>query len=66
VDAIGLSDARKLAGQVMVQVAQGQDPQANRKAMRTSGTFGELAALYREYAMTKKSETRVGNKPTGW
>ena len=47
-----------LAGQVMVQVAQGQDPQANRKAMRTSGTFGELAALYREYAMTKKERNK--------
>ena len=58
VDAIGLSDARMLAGQVMVQVAQGQDPQANRKAMRTSGTFGELAALYREYAMTKKERNK--------
>jgi integrase len=57
-DAIGLSDARMLAGKVMVEVAQGGDPQADRKAKRTSGTFGDLAALYREYAMTKKERNK--------
>jgi hypothetical protein len=32
--AIGLSDARRLANRVMVQVAEGKDPQAERKAAR--------------------------------
>src|SRR6476469_6791503 len=37
-DAIGLAHARTLAGKIMVQVAEGKDPQADRKAERTSGT----------------------------
>ena len=50
-DAIGLADARKLAGRVMFQVAEGKDPAAERKADRSKGTFEELAARYvEEYA----------------
>lgn len=52
-DDIGLADARKLAGKIMVQVAEGKDPQADRRAERTSGTFGELADSYREHAKKK-------------
>ncbi len=52
-DAIGLADARKLAAKVMVQVAEGKDPQADRKAERSSGSFGELADRYRDQAMKK-------------
>src|SRR5450759_3617008 len=52
-DAIGLQDARKQAGRIMVQVSEGKDPQADRKAERSSGTFGELANRYREHAMKK-------------
>jgi integrase len=52
-DAIGLADARKMAAKIMVQVAEGHDPQADRKAERNSGTFGELADRYRDYAMKK-------------
>lgn len=58
VDAIGLADARRLAGKVMVQVAEGKDPQADRKAERTSGTFGELADRYRDYAAKKNKSWR--------
>jgi Arm DNA-binding domain len=39
VNAIGLSDARKLANRVMLQVAEGQDPQAERNATRSAPTF---------------------------
>jgi hypothetical protein len=35
--AIGLSDARKLAGQIMFKVAEGTDPQAERRAARGGG-----------------------------
>src|SRR5262245_57278634 len=50
-NAIGLAEARTLAGKVMYQVAQGQDPQAERKAERTAGTFEQLAQRYvGEYA----------------
>src|SRR4051812_9079396 len=49
--AIGLSGARKLAREVMIKVAGGADPQADRKAERSAGTFEELANRYRdEYA----------------
>jgi hypothetical protein len=37
----------------MVQVAEGGDPAADRKAERSSGTFGELATHYRGHAMKK-------------
>jgi integrase len=50
VSAIGLSNARKLAADVMYKVAQGSDPCADRKAARSKGTFAELAErYYREY-----------------
>jgi integrase len=49
--AIGLADARKLAGRVMFKVADGKDPAAERKAERSKGTFEELATRYvEEYA----------------
>ena len=57
-DAIGLADARKLAGRVMMQVAEGKDPQADRKAERTSGTFEDLAIRYRDQAMKKNKSWR--------
>ena len=46
VAAIGLADARKLAGKVMFQVAEGKDPLAERQAERSKGTFAELADRY--------------------
>ena len=52
-DAIGLADARKLAAKIMVQVAEGKDPQADRKAERCSGTFEQLASQYGEIAKKK-------------
>lgn len=45
-DAVGLSDARKLASRVMFAVAEGKDPAAERKAERSKGTFEELATQY--------------------
>jgi integrase len=49
-DAIGLADARQLARKIMVRVGEGEDPQADRKAARSSGTFAELAIQYRDHA----------------
>ena len=37
-DAVNLKDARKLAGQVLLQVATDVDPQAERRAARSRGT----------------------------
>jgi len=48
---IGLANARKLAGRIMFQVAEGKDPHADRIAGRGKGTFEQLALRYRnEYA----------------
>jgi integrase len=53
-NAIGLSDARKLANRIMFKVADGSDPCAERKAERAQGTFEELATRYaKEYAQRK-------------
>ncbi len=51
--AVGLADARKLAANVMFEVARGLDPQAQRKAERSLGTFEDLASRYREYSQRK-------------
>jgi integrase len=43
---IGVAGARKLAAGILLQVAAGRDPAAERLADRRAGTFGELAARY--------------------
>jgi Arm DNA-binding domain len=45
--AIGLAAARQLAAEAMLQVAKGIDPAAERRAMRSKGTFAELAPTLR-------------------
>jgi integrase len=61
---IGLAKARKLANEVMYQVAKGNDPQADRKAQqadrkaqRLRGTFEELATRYVEEHAKKKNKS---------
>jgi integrase len=56
-DAIDLAGARKLAGRVMFKVAEGQDPQAEKKAERNSGTFEELATAYVVKYAEKKNKS---------
>jgi integrase len=55
--AIGLSDARIEAGKVMLAVAQGQDPAAERKAQRGAGTFADLAQKYVEQHAKKHNKS---------
>ena len=43
---IGLADARRLTAKVMLAVAEGKDPAAERKAERAAGSFADLAAQY--------------------
>src|SRR5258708_4487410 len=57
VDAIGLADARRLANRIMLQVAEGADPQAERTADRGKGTFAELATRYREEWARKRNKS---------
>jgi len=53
-DAISLSEARRLAAEIMLEVARGNDPQAERKAKRMAGTFAEVADRYlNEHAKRK-------------
>jgi len=47
-NAIGLQQARELARDIMYAVAKGEDPQAEKRARRNAGTFGELASRYVE------------------
>jgi integrase len=56
-DAISLSDARKLAARVMFKVSEGGDPQAERRAERTRGTFAELAEQYVQQYAKKKNKS---------
>jgi integrase len=46
--AIPLETARIMAAKAMLAVAQGQDPAADKRAERSSGSFAELAAKYVE------------------
>ena len=56
-DAIGLADARRMAGRVMVAVFEGKDPAAERKAERGKGTFAELAEKYVEQHAKKNNKS---------
>src|SRR5262249_47454141 len=60
-NAIGLREARQLAAEVMLAVAKGQDPAADKRAARTQGTFAELTARYlTTYASKRNKSWRQG------
>jgi hypothetical protein len=54
---IGLADARKMAVRVALQVAEGKDPAAERKAERSAGTFEELHECYLEQHAKKHNKS---------
>jgi Arm DNA-binding domain len=56
-NAIGLADARVLAGETMLAVAKGNDPAAEKKAERGAGTFAELAGKYVEQHAKKYNKS---------
>jgi hypothetical protein len=56
-DAIGLSDARKMAAKLMLQVIEGKDPAAEKRAERGTGTFAELAQKYVEQHAKKRNKS---------
>jgi integrase len=57
VAAINLADARTLAAEIMVAVARGKDPAAEKKAERGAGTFAELATKYVEQHAKKHNRS---------
>jgi integrase len=56
-DAIGLKNARKLAADVLLRVAKDIDPQAERRAARSQGTFEELCTAYVEQYAKRKNKS---------
>src|SRR5437016_3583636 len=56
-DAIGLADARKFAAEIMLRTLRGEDPQAERKAQRSAGTFEEVATRYCEEYAKKRNRS---------
>jgi integrase len=57
VGAIGLADARLLAQEIMLEVARGKDPAADRRAERNRGTFAEVAERYVETYAKKHNKS---------
>jgi integrase len=56
-DAIPLPEARRLAAEIMLEVARGNDPQAERKAKRMAGTFAEVADRYLNEHAKKRNKS---------
>src|SRR5215471_5963909 len=56
-DAIALADARKLAAKLMLQVIEGKDPAAEKRAERGAGTFAELTQKYLEQYAKKRNKS---------
>ena len=67
-NSIGLAAARRLAMEIMVQVARARDPAAEKRAARAQGTFAELAQRYvAEYASKRnKSWRQAAHLVTRW
>jgi integrase len=56
-DAIALADARRMAAELMLQVIKGEDPQAEKRAKRGTGTFAEMANRYVEEHAKKRNKS---------
>jgi len=56
-NAISLADARRLAGKIMYQVAEGKDPHADRLALRGRGSFEQVAQRYVDEHARKRNKS---------
>ena len=54
---VSLTEARRIVGKLMVQVAEGGDPHADRLALRGRGSFGQVARHYVEQHASKKNKS---------
>ena len=57
VRSLGLADARRLTARIMLDVIEGKDPAAERRAERTTGTFADLARQYVELWAKKHNKS---------
>ena len=57
VRSIGLADARRLAARVVLDVIEGKDPAAERRAERATGTFADLSSQYVELHAKKHNKS---------
>ncbi len=57
VRSIGLADARRRAAKIVLDVFDGKDPAAERKAERLTGTFADLASQYVELWAKKHNKS---------
>jgi integrase len=62
VRSIGLADARRLAAKIVLDVIEGKDPAALRKAERLTGTFADLAGQYVELHAKKHNKSWKGTE----
>jgi Arm DNA-binding domain len=61
-DAIALTDARRIAAELMLEVIRGKDPAAEKRAERGTGTFAEMANRYvEEHAKKRNKSWRQSN-----
>jgi hypothetical protein len=54
---IPLVDARRLAARIMVAVAEGKDPHADRRALRGRGSFEQVAGRYLEEHAKRRNKS---------
>jgi integrase len=54
---ITIKDARRIAARVALAVAEGKDPEAERRAERSSGTFAEVAKIYVDSYSKRKNKS---------
>ena len=62
---ISLTEARRLAGKIMVQVAEGGDPHADRLALRGRGSFEQVASRYVDRARQQAEQELAASGRAG-
>jgi hypothetical protein len=62
VGAVNADNARKLAADILLRVAKGEDPAAAKRVERSARTFDELHAAYVEHVKTKNKSWTQGAK----
>ena len=61
-EAIDIKDAREMTGEIMDEVAEGKDPQAEKRSKRSDGTFNDIADRYLEYIKRENKSWKSGRQ----